>query len=99
VSANSSATALTRARYDRLVPLYDRMEGSVERRFQPWRQLLWSLVPPGRVLEAGVGTGKNMSYYPVSAEITAIDLSERMLAQARQRAQRRTGPGLCRRHL
>jgi ubiquinone/menaquinone biosynthesis C-methylase UbiE len=64
------------------------MEGSVERRFQPWRQLLWSLVPPGRVLEAGVGTGKNMPYYPVSAEVTAIDLSERMLAQARKRAQR-----------
>jgi ubiquinone/menaquinone biosynthesis C-methylase UbiE len=39
------------------------------------------------VLEVGVGTGKNMSYYPEGMEITAIDLTPGMLERARQRAE------------
>jgi ubiquinone/menaquinone biosynthesis C-methylase UbiE len=39
-------------------------------------------------LEIGVGTGKNMPYYPANAEVTAIDLSDEMLARARSRAAR-----------
>ena len=34
-----------------------------------------------------MGTGKNLPYYPEDAEVTAIDLSDRMLEQARQRAE------------
>ncbi len=82
------STALTQIRYDRLAPLYDRMETMAERRFQPWREELWSLVEGQRILEVGVGTGKNMPYYPRGAQLTAIDLSGRMLAQARKRAER-----------
>ena len=83
-----AATEATRARYNRLAPIYDAMEVFSERRFRPWRQKLWSLVPAGRVLEVGVGTGKNMPYYPADAQVTAVDLSDRMLAQARRRAAR-----------
>lgn len=36
----------------------------------------------------GVGTGKNMPYYPDDVQVTAIDLSERMLSRARRRAKR-----------
>ena len=80
-------TALTKARYDRIAPVYDAMEWLIERFvFEPWRQELWSRVPDGRVLEVGVGTGKNIPYYPSEAMITGIDLSEGMLAQARRRA-------------
>jgi len=82
------ATKATRARYNRLAPIYDAMEVFAERRFKPWRQRLWSQVPPGRVLEVGVGTGKNMPYYPAGAQVTAVDLSDKMLAQARKRAAR-----------
>jgi ubiquinone/menaquinone biosynthesis C-methylase UbiE len=46
------------------------------------------LVDGEKVLEVGVGTGKNMPYYPNGAQITAIDLSDRMLQQARKRAER-----------
>ena len=85
----STLTEITRKRYNRIAPLYDLMEAFVERRrFRAWRSLLWSQVKPGRILEVGVGTGKNMPYYPPGARVTAIDLSERMLARAQERAQR-----------
>jgi len=81
-------TETTRKRYNRIAPLYDLMETFIERsRFQAWRSLLWSQVQPGRILEIGVGTGKNMPFYPPKSEMTAIDLSERMLARAAQRAR------------
>ena len=83
---DASATAITRARYQRLAPLYDLMEGLAERRYHPWRVKLWSLARGPKVLEVGVGTGKNLSYYPPGFEITAIDLTPGMLERARRRA-------------
>jgi ubiquinone/menaquinone biosynthesis C-methylase UbiE len=81
-------TETTKSRYNRLAPIYDEMEFLVERRFSSWREQLWAQVPSGRILEVGVGTGKNMPYYPGDVEVVGIDLSERMLAQARERARR-----------
>ena len=82
------ATARTRARYDRNARFYDLMESLPEKRFTPWRRELWSRVRGPRVLEVGVGTGKNIPYYPKGIEVTAIDLSPRMLERARIRAGR-----------
>jgi len=80
-------TATTKARYDRIAPIYDLMEWFIEYlAFQDWRRELWSHVPAGRILEVGVGTGKNMPFYPEGAQVTAIDLSERMLSRAQGRA-------------
>jgi phosphatidylethanolamine/phosphatidyl-N-methylethanolamine N-methyltransferase len=81
-------TAKTRARYNRIAPFYDMMEGAAERRFAPWRQQIWALVMGSRVLEVGVGTGKNLPYYPAVANVTAIDLSNHMLDRARQKAKK-----------
>jgi ubiquinone/menaquinone biosynthesis C-methylase UbiE len=53
-----------------------------------WRRLLWSRVESSRVLEIGVGTGDNFPYYPLDAEITAVDFSEGMLKRARDKASR-----------
>jgi phosphatidylethanolamine/phosphatidyl-N-methylethanolamine N-methyltransferase len=81
-------TAKTRPRYNRIAPIYDLMEVLAERRFAPWRHKLWSLIPGGRVLEVGVGTGKNFPYHPVGAEVAGIDLSDRMLAKAHQEVEK-----------
>ena len=83
---NMEATNRTRSRYQRLAPIYDLMEASPERRYLPWRKRLWSLVRGPRVLEVGVGTGKNIEFYPPGVEVTGIDLTPGMLERAYKRA-------------
>ncbi len=81
-------TEVTRRRYNRIARMYDRMEDGAERgAFHAWRKRLWAQVQGPRVLEVGVGTGKNIAYYPPSLHVVAIDLSEGMLAYAKKRAQ------------
>jgi len=80
------ATEQRRKRYDRIAPFYDLMELMNERRMRPWREKLWAQVSPARVLEVGVGTGKNFEYHPKAVRMTGIDFSSRMLGRARQRA-------------
>ncbi len=65
------ATALTRARYERLSTIYDLMEGLAESRYRPWREKLWAMVRGDRILEIGVGTGKNMPYWPKDVQTFA----------------------------
>jgi phosphatidylethanolamine/phosphatidyl-N-methylethanolamine N-methyltransferase len=89
----SDETERTRARYDRIAPIYDPMEVLSERfGFRHWRPLLWQRVRGPRVLEIGVGTGKNFPYYPADMEITGIDISPRMMARARKKAEREGTP-------
>ena len=82
---NEQETARTQARYQRIAPLYDAMEILAERRYAAWRPHLWSLVQGSKVLEVGVGTGKNMPYYPDGLEVTAIDLTPGMLKRTKAR--------------
>ncbi len=89
MSKESKTAEATRKTYDRIAPVYDLMESLVERsRYSKWRKILWSKVDGNKILEVGVGTGKNFPYYPNNGEITAIDFSEKMLARARQRAEK-----------
>lgn len=84
--AEDPGTALTRARYQRISSMYDRMEGLMERRLRPWRQKVWQFANGPRVLEVGVGTGKNMEFWPRDCKVTAIDLTPGMLELARKKA-------------
>lgn len=76
----------TTATYDRIAPLYDWLDGVYERSWK-WR-LRAELFrhARGRILDAGVGTGCNMPFYPPGAEVVGVDASRRMLAKARARA-------------
>ncbi len=75
----------TRSRYDLMAPVYDAMEWPVERFFfRDLRKELWGQISGPKVLEIGVGTGKNIPYYPRDIELTGIDLSPGMLKRAKQ---------------
>jgi ubiquinone/menaquinone biosynthesis C-methylase UbiE len=88
-SIDLQATALTKARYDRIAPVYDVMDGFMEwLAFRRWREHVWRQVEGPRILEVGVGTGKNMPYYPKKAQVVAVDISDKMLARARRRTLR-----------
>ena len=72
-------------RYQRIAPFYDLLDLPFEhRRYRAIRPLLFEGLS-GRVLDVGVGTGRNMPFYPPGAEIVGIDLSPKMLARAERR--------------
>lgn len=86
---NTTYQNLTRKRYNRIAFLYDFMEAPLERlRFAPWRQRLRDRIKGGKALEVGVGTGKNIPYYPENMKITAVDFSPGMLDRACKMARR-----------
>jgi ubiquinone/menaquinone biosynthesis C-methylase UbiE len=78
----------TRGVYRRVAPFYDILDLSFEqRRYQALRPLLFEGAS-GAVLDAGVGTGRNMAFYPPGSRAVGIDLSWPMLRRAaRRRAQ------------
>ncbi|KAA3644107.1 MAG: class I SAM-dependent methyltransferase [Chloroflexi bacterium] len=80
-------TQNTRRRYQRISRFYDLMEILPETLYIPWRKRLWSKVEGPHILEVGVGTGKNMPYYPENVTVSAIDLTPGMLERAKKRAQ------------
>lgn len=72
-------------RYQRIAPFYDLLDWSFERRrYSALRPLLFEGLS-GRLLDAGVGTGRNMKFYPRDAEVVGVDVSPRMLARAERR--------------
>ena len=77
----------TRKRYDRLAFFYDYLEAPMESvGFATWRPRILNRIRGSRVLEVGVGTGKNLPYYPPGLTVDAIDISPRMLERAQKRA-------------
>lgn len=74
-----------RDRYERIAPFYDLLDLPFEHfRYRAIRPLLFEGLS-GRVLDAGVGTGRNIPYYPPGAKMVGIDLSPKMLARAERR--------------
>lgn len=80
-----SPAEATRNRYNRLSSHYDVMESFMEGTFGSWRRSLLTLAR-GKILEVGVGTGKNFPYYPPGADVTGVDIADKMLSLARARA-------------
>jgi ubiquinone/menaquinone biosynthesis C-methylase UbiE len=72
-------------RYQRIAWAYDLLDFPFEygryRKIRP--QIFRGL--SGRILDAGVGTGRNFPFYPPGSEVVGIDLSPAMLARAERR--------------
>lgn len=74
--------------YNFLSVVYDALDWPFEKfRYPRLRRMMCGDLK-GRVLEAGVGTGKNLGYYPQEANVTGVDLSRGMLDRAAERARR-----------
>ena len=73
------------ARYQRIAPFYDLLDLPFERRrYRALRPLLFEGLS-GRLLDAGVGMGRNFPFYPPGAQVVGIDLSPAMLERAKRR--------------
>jgi phosphatidylethanolamine/phosphatidyl-N-methylethanolamine N-methyltransferase len=72
--------------YRRYAPVYDKLFGAV---LEPGRDALGHAVrraSPRKLLEVGVGTGLTLERYPAQTHVYGVDISEPMLALARERA-------------
>lgn len=79
-------TEKIKRRYNRVSIIYDLLEKPMEAMaLGKWRiEVMKEL--SGKVLEVGVGTGKNIEFYPSHLNITGIDFSERMMKRAINKA-------------
>jgi demethylmenaquinone methyltransferase/2-methoxy-6-polyprenyl-1,4-benzoquinol methylase len=74
------------SKYNRISPIYELIDLPLELLFfRKWREEALSGLS-GKVLEVGMGTGRNLKYYPTGCFVTGIDNSEGMLEKARERA-------------
>ncbi len=72
-------------RYQRIARFYDLLDYPFENgRYRFIRPRLFAKLS-GRLLDAGIGTGRNIPFYPPGAEMVGIDQSPAMLARATQR--------------
>jgi ubiquinone/menaquinone biosynthesis C-methylase UbiE len=72
-------------RYQRIAWVYDLLDLPFEYgRYRKIRPLLFQGLA-GRILEAGVGTGRNFPFYPPGSQVVGIDVSPAMLARAERR--------------
>ncbi len=82
----------TKKAYDRLAPIYDLLAGSSEHRAREEALTLLSPSPGEAVLELGCGTGTALralaGRLAGRGRLVGLDLSPRMLAQARRKLER-----------
>lgn len=76
-------TEVIRRRYNRTARFYDLMDKMIPEKTR--KQAIEKA--KGKVLEVGVGTGKNLPYYKEGCEVTGIDFSPGMLAKAKARVK------------
>jgi len=71
-------------KYHVTASFYDILDYPWERMYRKWRPTLAGDLR-GKILEAGVGTGKNLRFYHEDVELTGIELSKHMLRKAEKR--------------
>jgi ubiquinone/menaquinone biosynthesis C-methylase UbiE len=74
-------------KYNRFSRVYDLLERPMEKYlFSSLRKRTLALAK-GEVLEVGIGTGKNIPFYPDSIKVTGIDFSRGMLERAKRKIE------------
>jgi len=75
-------------KWDRAAARFDLMNGSgPEKRWGPIKKELFSHMGDGRILFLAIGTGLDIVFFPPGRDIVALDISARMIEQARERAR------------
>lgn len=75
------------SKYNRIAPIYELLDLPLEFFFfRKWRKKSLSGLS-GKVLEVGVGTGRNLKYYPAGCRVIGIDKSAGMLQKAWEKAE------------
>ena len=87
-----SRSLATRNKWDRAASTFDLMAGEgAEKRWQPSKQKLFSRMGEGNILFMALGTGLDISCFPPHRNITAIDISPKMLKYAKPRVEQYNG--------
>jgi demethylmenaquinone methyltransferase/2-methoxy-6-polyprenyl-1,4-benzoquinol methylase len=82
----------TQERYQRIAWAYDLLDFPFEYgRYRKIRPQMFRGMS-GRILDAGVGTGRNFPFYPPNSQVVGIDLSPAMLARAERRRPSAAAP-------
>jgi ubiquinone/menaquinone biosynthesis C-methylase UbiE len=77
-----NTTIKIKEKYNRIASFYDLHSKLAEKLWlTKWRKKFFAPLT-GKILEIGIGTGKNIDYYNKKAEVIGIDFSEKMLEQA-----------------
>lgn len=80
------------AYWDQTARTYDTPRGwTLRHRYDPSRSWVCARAS-GATLEVAIGTGADLGYYPDHVSLTGVDWSARMIAVARQRAERMRRP-------
>jgi len=76
---------VTQAKWDKLAPRFDTMASKgAEERWQPFKSELFKHME-GKILFLALGTGLDIPMFPAGQDITAIDISPKMIEQAQKR--------------
>jgi demethylmenaquinone methyltransferase/2-methoxy-6-polyprenyl-1,4-benzoquinol methylase len=82
------------SKYNRVSYIFDTMEIPMEHMwFSKWRNEILSGLS-GRVLDLGIGTGKNIPYYPDDCGVVGVDISDKMLSHAKKKAAKKDNTSL-----
>ncbi len=77
--------AITQAKWDKIAPKFDAMAGGgAEDRWEPHKRALFENMD-GKILFLALGTGLDIPFFTAGKDITAIDISPKMVEQAQDR--------------
>ena len=77
---------VTRKKWDRAAPTFDFMASyGPEKRWAQFKRELFANMSDGEILFLAVGTGLDVRFFPKGRSITGIDISQKMLDEAKAR--------------